>query len=86
MRFPRIRSALFHRLSVHRGRAVNCLVPAAENWFNSGTFHGRFLVENVALGQMFSPSAAGFPCQYHLDSVPYPIFEHMPQTLYDLSN
>jgi hypothetical protein len=81
MGFPRICSALFHRLSLHRGRAVNCLVPATENWFNSGPFRGRVLVENVALGQIFSASASGFPCQYHCDSVPYLNLIYMSQTL-----
>jgi len=86
MRFPQICSALFYRLSLRWGRAVNCLVPAAENWFNSGPFRGRFVVEIVGLGQTFPPRASGFPCQYHCDIVLYPNFIHRPQTLYDPSN
>jgi len=36
----------------------------------------KFMVDKVALTQIFLPSTSGFPCQYHSASAPY-IFNYM---------
>jgi hypothetical protein len=33
--------------------------------FAPGSIHVGFVVDKVALGQVFSPSSSVFPCQYH---------------------
>jgi hypothetical protein len=33
--------------------------------FDPGSLHVGFMVDKVALGQVFSPSTSAFPCQFH---------------------
>ena len=39
--------------------------------FDSRSFHVRFMVDKVALGQVFLRVLRFFPCQYHSTSAPY---------------
>jgi hypothetical protein len=38
--------------------------------FDPGSVRMGFVVDNVALGQVFSPSTSGFPCKFHSTGSP----------------
>jgi hypothetical protein len=61
-------------LSEYEGRAMAQAVSrrplTAEARFRSGLAHVRFVLDKVALGQVFSPSTLVFPCQFHSTGPP----------------
>jgi hypothetical protein len=63
---------------------LKCLVSGRRRpGFNPRSVHVGFVVDKVALGQDFSPSASVFPCQYHAINAPYS-FIHLPPTVYNV--
>jgi hypothetical protein len=38
--------------------------------FDPGSVHVEFVVDKVALGQVFPPSSSFFPCQFHSTGAP----------------
>jgi hypothetical protein len=51
-------------------QAVSRRLLTAETRFDPGSVHVGFVVDKVALGQVFSPSTSGFPCQFHSTGAP----------------
>jgi hypothetical protein len=50
-------------------RLAACL-PTRRPGFDPGSVHVGFVVNKVALGQVFSPSTSVFPCQFHSTGAP----------------
>jgi hypothetical protein len=57
---------------------------AVEKMFRSKAVHARFVVENVALGQVFTLGALDFPCRYLSTIVLYSSI-HLIPTPYNLN-
>jgi hypothetical protein len=51
-------------------QAVSRRPPTAEAQFDPGSVHVGFVVDEVALGQVFPPSTSVFPCQFHSTGAP----------------
>jgi hypothetical protein len=46
--------------------------------FGTRPIHFGFVVDEVALGQVFSPSTSVFPCRPHSTNAPYSFIRHRP--------
>ena len=51
-------------------QAVSRRPLKAEARFDPGSIHVGFVVDKVALGQVFSPSTSVFPCRFHSTGAP----------------
>jgi hypothetical protein len=67
---------LNERYELLRIRPVPCLKRLAAGLsprrpgFDPGSVHVEFVVDKLALGQVFSPSTSVFSCQFHSTGVP----------------
>jgi hypothetical protein len=52
-------------------QTVRCLPVTSEDWIHTQASPYGTRIENVALGQDFSPSTSVFPCRYLPTSAPY---------------
>jgi hypothetical protein len=51
-------------------QAVSRRSPTAEAWVRLGSVHVGFVVDKVALEQVFPPSTSVYPCQFHSTGAP----------------
>jgi hypothetical protein len=68
------------RLAVPWLRLVDAGLSPLRPGFDLGSVHVGFVVDNVALGQVFPPSTSVFPCQFY--STDAPLLGKMKKTNY----
>jgi hypothetical protein len=59
-----------HDMAVPWLRRLAAGLPPRRPGFHPGSVHVGFVVNKVALGQVFSPSTSVFPCQFHSTGAP----------------